>query len=159
MRRLNPNLIKTHRSYTAGELAVRLGVHKNTIRHWLRHGLTPVDNGRPVLFQGAQVRVFLAKRNRERKQPCGPGTLYCVRCRRPRRPALAMAEYVEIGRGSGNLRALCEVCETLIHRRARRDDLLAVMPEVAVQIREAPQHLIGRSSSSLNCDFERQSAT
>ena len=38
-RRLNPNLVKLHRSYTAGELAQRFEVHKNTVRNWQRDGL------------------------------------------------------------------------------------------------------------------------
>src|SRR5438034_764512 len=58
-RRANPNLVKIHRSYTVRELADRLGVHKNTVRHWQRHGLTPVDAQRPYLFKGAAVRAFL----------------------------------------------------------------------------------------------------
>jgi hypothetical protein len=32
-KRINPNLIKVHYSYTATELAERVGVHKNTIRN------------------------------------------------------------------------------------------------------------------------------
>lgn len=157
-RRVNPNLVKTHHSYTAGELAVRLSVHKNTVRHWQRHGLAPIDGGRPVLFQGAEVRAFLAKRNKGRKRPCPPGTFYCFRCREPRRPALAMADYVERRRGTGNLRALCEACGTMMHRRVRRSAIAAVMPGVAVQTKEAPPRLDERASPSLNCDLERQGA-
>lgn len=56
-RRVNPNLVKIHRSYTARELADCLGVHKNTVRHWQRKGLTPIDARRPYLFKGAVVRA------------------------------------------------------------------------------------------------------
>ena len=69
-RRLNPNLVKLHRSYTAGELAQRFDVHKNTVRNWQRDGLEPLDDSRPALFQGAAVRDFLRGRNTSRKQPC-----------------------------------------------------------------------------------------
>jgi hypothetical protein len=48
-KRINPNLIKVHYSYTATELAKRLGVHKNTIRNWRREGL-PALACRRVLF-------------------------------------------------------------------------------------------------------------
>ena len=44
--RANPNRIKRHRSYTAGELAHCFGVHKNTVRHWRQHGLAPIDGNR-----------------------------------------------------------------------------------------------------------------
>jgi len=75
MRRVNPGAVKMHRSYTAGELADRLGVHKNTIRHWEAAGLSPIDRTRPLLFQGETVRAFLKRRNASRKCPCPPGTL------------------------------------------------------------------------------------
>jgi hypothetical protein len=65
-RRINPNRVKIHRNYTARGLADSLGVHKNTIRHWQRNGLVPIDNQRPYLFHGAAVRAFLAEWNKRR---------------------------------------------------------------------------------------------
>src|SRR5687768_17055751 len=117
MPRVNPNRVKTHHSYSATELAVRLKVHKNTIRHWQKQGLHAVDSTRPLLFQGGSVRAFLIARNRAQKRPCPPGMLYCFRCREPRRPALGMADFLELRRETGNLRASCETCETIMHRR------------------------------------------
>jgi len=153
-RRVNPNLIKLNRSYTVGELAERLGVHKNTVRHWIDEGLDPIDFSRPILFRGKNVRAFLARRNTNRKVPCPPGTFYCFRCRLAREPALGMVEYVELKPGTGNLGALCEACETIMYRRARRSALAAVMPGIDIQIREAPSRLVGSSHPSLNCDSE-----
>jgi hypothetical protein len=137
-RRVNPYRVKVHRSYTAGELAACLGVHKNTIRAWDRDGLEPNERRRPLLYQGSVVRAFLIERNARRKRRCPPGTLYCFRCREPRRPALGMVDFVELKPGSGNLRAFCEVCDTLMHRSAAKANLPAVMPGIDVQIRRAP---------------------
>jgi hypothetical protein len=134
-RRANPNAIKLHYSYAVGELATVLGVHKNTVRSWQHLGLC-VLAGRPVLIHGGAARAFLAERNRARKQPCPPGTIYCFRCKEPRPPALGMVELVNVKRGVGNLRALCGTCSGLIYRRARRDALGAIMPGLTVQIRE-----------------------
>lgn len=119
-RRVNARLVKVNRSYTVGELGELLGVHKNTVRQWQRGGLEPIDDDRPTLFQGRAVRSFLDTRNTQRKRPCPPGTFYCFRCRDARRPALGMVDYVELRGGSGNLRAICEACETIMHRRVRR---------------------------------------
>jgi hypothetical protein len=157
-RRVNPGAVKMHRSYTAGELAVRLGVHKNTVRNWQREGLAAIDRTRPLLFQGQSVREFLSRRNASRKSPCPPGTLYCLRCRAPRMPALGMVDYFETKPGTGNLRALCEACEAIMHRRTRRAALAAVMPGIAVQVRLGPERLSGRASPSLNCDGAGQGA-
>lgn len=158
-RRANPGVVKLHRSYTAGELAERLGVHKNTVRHWQAKGLSPIDGGRPALFHGTSVRAFLRSRNASRKRPCLPGTLYCFRCRTPRAPALGMVEFVETKPGTGNLKAFCDACETIMHRRARRSALAAVMPGITVQILEASERLSGCARPSLNCDSDGAGGT
>lgn len=154
-RRVDPNRIKLHFSYTAGELAARLGVHKNTVLNWQRHGLKSIDRGRPALYQGAHVRAFLASRNASRRRPCAAGELYCLRCREPRRPAGGMLDYIGLSVGSGNLRALCERCDTIMHRRVRQDRIATVMPGLDVQFTQAPSRLKGSTSPSLNCDTER----
>jgi hypothetical protein len=158
-RRVNPYVVKLHWSYSVPELAARLGVHKNTVRHWQRQGLVPIDASRPVLFQGAVVRAFLVARNASRKRPCSPGKLYCFHCREPRPPALEMVEYIAVTAVTGNLRAICAACGTRMHRRARQASLPAIMPGLDVQITQAPLRLKGRPPPSLNCDLERQAAT
>lgn len=154
-RRVNPYVVKLHWSYSVPELAARLAIHKNTVRHWQRQGLAPIDACRPVLFQGAVVRAFLVARNASRKQPCSPGTLYCFRCREPRPPALGMVEYIVLTAVAGNLRAICATCETMMHRRARQASLFAIMPGLDVQVTQALPRLKGRPRPSLNCDSER----
>ena len=158
VRRLNPNLVKLHRSYAVGELADRLGVHKNTVRQWQRDGLAPIDGGRPVLFQGRTVRAFLGARNASRKRPCPPGTLYCVRCREPRAPGGGMVDFIPITPLSGNLRAICADCGTLMHRRARASAVAAVLPGIEVQIAEAFGRLMGKPAPSPNSDFGNRGA-
>lgn len=155
-RRHDPRVVKLHRAYDVAELAARLGVHRNTVRHWQSLGLEPLDGARPVLFHGSTVRSFLIKRNNNRKSPCGPGTLYCLKCRSPRRPAIGLVEYVPISATGGNLRAFCEECETLMHRRASKASLATIMPGCDVQIAEALPPLKDRPRPSLNCNVERK---
>ena len=130
-KRVNPNAVKLHYSYSVPELARCCGVHKNTIGNWQAGGLKPIDKARPALFQGTVVRDFLRQRNASRKCPSPPGMIYCVRCRQSRRPALGMIEYVPRTPTSGNLRALCEVCEAGMNRSVRKADLAKVMPDLA----------------------------
>ena len=155
-RRVNHNRIKTHFSYTASELAACLKVHKNTVRNWQRDGLEPIDDGRPALFQGATIRAFLQSRRASRKQPCAPGTIYCLQCRQPRRPVPGMVDYQPIRPASGNLRAICEICGTVMHRRTRFADLDLKMPGYEIQIREGSSSLNGQASPSLNCDSKKK---
>ena len=150
-RRANPNRVKIHWNYTARQLADRLGVHKNTIWHWVRNGLTPIDGKRPHLFHGASVRAFLASRNSQRKCACPAGTLYCFRCREPRQPAADSVEFVRMRAGAGNLRATCGECSTLMHRRTRQYQIHSVLPGLLIQIREAQPRLTEMSAPSTNC--------
>lgn len=133
-RRANPNVIKMHRCYTVGELADRLGVHRNTVRNWQKGGLAPIDDCRPLLFQGAVIRDFLKRQNASRKVPCGPGKFFCLRCREPRSPAGEMVDFLPITERSGNLRAICESCGTLLHRRVSLSALAATMPGIDVRL-------------------------
>ena len=155
-RRANPHRVKQHRSYSAAELATCLAVHKNTIRNWQRQGLKPIDTSRPVLFQGGDVKAFLTARNATRKRPCPPGTLFCLCCREPRPPALGMVDYVAFNATTGNLSAICAICEGVMHRRIRRADLPAKMPGLAIQFSQPLLRLSGSPLRPLNCDFERQ---
>jgi hypothetical protein len=154
-RRTNPRAVKLHRSYSLSELAACLGVHKNTVHNWQRDGLKPIDSARPVLFQGAIVREFLTTRNASRKRPCPAGTLYCFGCRQPRPPALGMIDYLSINAQSGNVRAICGICETVMHRRAAKASLASILPGYDVQFVEAVPRLKGSPTPSLNCELER----
>lgn len=127
-RQVNPKAVKLHYSYSVHELATCCDVHPHTVRNWQSKGLEPIDKARPVLFQGATVRAFLNRRRASRKRPCPPGTLYCLRCRDPRRPALGMVEYRPLKPASGDLVAICEACEAIMHRRVRKADLGRIMP-------------------------------
>lgn len=158
-RRIDPRAVKLNRCYDIAELATRLGVHKNTVRNWQHDGLRPIDSCRPVLFHGSVIRAFLEARNASRKSPCPPGTLYCFRCRAPRKPALNMIDFIPVTATSGNIRALCATCEATMHRRAPRASLGTIMPGCDVQIAEGPARLIGSPPPSLICDSGKEAAT
>lgn len=132
-RRPNPNLIKLNRTYSVGELATRLGLHKNTIRQWQRDGLTPIDGSRPTLFHSSTIRAFIGKRNARRKMSCPPGTIFCLRCRSPRVPALGIVKYEAFTATTGNLGASCGTCGAMMHRKVRLTDIPAVMPGCQVR--------------------------
>ena len=86
-RRIDPRRIKTHFPYTVEEAADALGVHKNTVRMWIKGGLAVADDRRPTVMSGAAIRAFLENRLKARKSPLKPGEFYCFRCREPKSPA------------------------------------------------------------------------
>jgi DNA-binding XRE family transcriptional regulator len=134
-RRPNARRIKIHRNYTIDELARTVGVHKNTVRTWIKQGLATVDDQRPTLILGSAAALFLEERRSKARQPCGPGDLYCLRCRMPKRPALDMVDYLPLAPTSGNLRGMCPDCEALMHRRVMLAKLDAVCGGLEVTFR------------------------
>ena len=151
-KRANPRRAKLHRSYSVEEAARVLGVHKGTVRNWIKKGLPTVERTRPILMVGSELRTWLENPRKAAKRPCKPGTIYCFKCDAPRAPALGMAEYIPMNAKSGNLKAMCEQCETFMHRRTAIATIEAVMPNMDVQIREAPASIIELAEPSLNCD-------
>lgn len=119
MRKRHPNhrLVKIHRSYTVEDTADLFGIHKNTVRAWVKAGLAPNDEKRPMLILGRELVAFLENRRRKNKRPCKPGEIYCVRCRAPKVPAEDMAEYQPDNEVIGNLVAICPDCNSMINRR------------------------------------------
>lgn len=152
MRRINPRCAKLHRSYDVGELADRLGVHKNSIRQWIKGGLPVVDGTRPVLILGSDFQLWWGKQRKAAKRPCQPGQMYCFKCREPKAPALGMVDYVATNAATGNLKALCETCGTPMHRRTRLADIAARMPGLDVRRTAAPSSIVAPAQPSPNCD-------
>jgi len=63
-----------------------------------------------------------------------------------------MVEYKPMNNTSGNLIALCTDCGTMMYRRARKQAIEAIMPNLAIQITEAEPSIIERTPPPLNCD-------
>jgi len=136
----NPRLAKLHRSYTTEQAACLFGVHRNTVRAWIKAGL-PTVAGRPALIEGRELRAFLEHRRAAAKRPCPPGALYCCKCRGPRAPLPRTVVFETRDSGAGSLRAICATCETRMFQRARQDRLAAIMPGIAVLIVKAPERI------------------
>lgn len=126
-RRVRPShrRVKQHAVYDVAEVARLLGVHRNTVRRWLKEGLEPLDGRRPVLIHGSRLKAFLAKRREDRKHTCRPGEFFCFRCRAPRTPWGGTADTSPRNDRLTSLAALCAVCETPMFRSVRTADLPA----------------------------------
>ena len=61
MKKRHPNhrLVKIHRNYTVEEIADLFGIHKNTVRGWVKVGLAISDDKRPMLILGHDLVAFL----------------------------------------------------------------------------------------------------
>lgn len=148
----NPRLVKIHRSYSIEEVVATLGVHKNTVRNWLRQGLAAIDSQRPTLIHGQTLATFLRDRRLANRQTCKPEEIFCLRCRRPVIPAGNTVDYIAITEISGNLRGICPDCDCLIHRRVTLARLDLVSGQLDVVVPQAEERIRECVSPSVNCD-------
>ena len=151
-RRYRINLIKGTYLYEPSEIAKLFHIHRNTVRHWLKEGLNPIDDRRPVLVHGSDLKAFLARRQEGRRQKCAPGQFYCFRCRAPRTPWENLVDVAPHTETVAKLTAICCACETRMHRTIRRADL----PKFTAAIEQqsmASERLRDRADANVDCDI------
>jgi Helix-turn-helix domain len=149
----NPRLVKIHRNYSVEDIARLFGVHKNTVRSWLKRELAAIDDRRPMLILGRELLRFVQERRRKAKQTCGPGRIFCIACRAPKVPAGKMADCTATGPMAGSLCGICPDCGRLIYRRVNPTKIDAVRGELEIAFTQPRPRLLGeRAAPSVNCD-------
>jgi Helix-turn-helix domain len=139
MRHPNPRQVKIHRPYSTEELASALKVHKNTVRRWSKEGLHPIDEHRPLLFRGKDVVAFLETRRAGNKRSCGPGKIYCFKCRSPTIPDGLIADLNITGPSMGCHVGICPVCATMLYRRVNPTRPEAFRGNLEITVRKSQQ--------------------
>lgn len=133
--------IKLHRSYTIDEAARTLETSKGTIRRWVKeNGLPILEDRKPALIHGSSFKAFGHARSKL-KIKCKLDELYCFRCKAPRSPAGGMADFIAKTPQSGNLKAICETCDTIMNKHLSNTSLPALCKVLDVSIHLAPEHL------------------
>ncbi|MAZ70432.1 MAG: DNA-binding protein [Porticoccus sp.] len=141
MANYNPNLAKIHRNYTVEEVASLFGIHKNTVRGWIKTGMPVCDDRRPTLILGYEIRRYLQRTRTAGKQRCKPFELYCMRCRSPRKPAENMVDFTPINETTGRLVGICPDCETLMNRYANKSSLAQIRQHLEVCFPIGQKHI------------------
>ncbi len=157
-KRPSGRLVKTHRSYTVGEAARVLNVCKGTIRRYLKDGLPCLNEQRPLLILGQDLKAFLNAK-RKPKQTCRIDQCFCMSCKAPRKPAFNEVEFQPTKAGRGNIRALCEVCSTVMHKAVSAFGLKALGDILTVTEVRADTRLRDGNSPSTNEHFKQDPET
>ena len=153
MSRPNHRLVKIHRTYTVHEVARLFGVHRNTVREWIRRGLPTCDQHRPTLIVGRALAAYLENRREQRKTHCGPDEMYCLRCRAARRPAGDEALYVPRTPTLGTLAGTCPVCSAPMHRSINPAKFAASGSKLVVTPTIGQRDIGGTCHPVVNSDF------
>jgi excisionase family DNA binding protein len=153
-KRYNLNRIKSLATYSTREIADLLGVHKRTVQQWYREGLPRIDDGKPFLSFGDDLKIFLRKKEADRKRPCKPDEMYCVRCRAPRNPLDLKIKIEILNEKKVIVYGKCYRCGCRLNRIVSTIKL----PEIAkilVICRKADKDLDELTHSVVNTDIPR----
>lgn len=150
----NPNRAKIHRNYTVEETATLFSVHKNTVRTWLKDGLPTIDQKRPMLISGAELRNYWQNKRVSNKRTCQPYEIYCVRCRIPQRPAENMVDYEPLNEVNGRLIGLCPDCGGIINKFVKFTRLNEIRGQLDITQTKALKHISESDKPLVNSDFK-----
>jgi hypothetical protein len=148
--------VKIHRNYTVEEIASVFGVHKNTVREWIKAGLPVLDDKRPMLILGPELAAFLQARRIKNKHSCQPGEMYCFRCRAPKMAAGHMADYLPQTEKLGMLKAICPDCYTMMNRRVSIAKIDQVRGRLAITFPQGLDQVSNSIRPTVNSDLERE---
>jgi hypothetical protein len=123
------------------EVALLYGVHKRTVRNWIKKGLAVCDEKRPALILGTDLRLFLQQQRQENKRKCKPSELYCFKCREPRTPDHSTLEFIEETNTKGRVIAACSVCNSLMNKYFSLKNITSIQRDLAVILPLQQKHI------------------
>jgi len=154
-RKYKTSRIRKHLSYSVPEICEDLGVHRNTVREWIRQGLPKLDTSRPLLIYGSNLKIFLEARQKSRKKKCAFNELYCFRCRSPRQLMGNLADVHKHTEKTVMLSGLCEACHNSLNKVQSRK-ILSKLSETFDIPKQQLERLGESSLPSLDCTFNKE---
>lgn len=151
--RNNPNRIKSHRSYTVIEVSELLGVHPKTVRNWIRAGLPIADEKRPILIDGADLKIFLKQKRKTYMHQCEPHEMYCFKCKQPQFPDIDSLKFIAKPAGMAQMSGYCRECGCQANKYVSWRDLNSIWLNLNGKLPIAEKHLILLGEALLNCPF------
>lgn len=151
--RYNVRMIRRDLSYTVEEVVACLGIHKNTVREWIKQGLPVLDGKRPLLIHGASLMAFLLDRQNTRQVKLEVSEFYCVKCRCARTAFEGKSHVSPRDSLTVNISAICAVCMTKVHKVFSLKKLNKY-DHVFDSATLGKQHISDTKIPSVNCDFK-----
>jgi hypothetical protein len=150
-RKYNTHLIKQTLSYSTQDIVSLFGLHKRTVQEWYIQGLLRIDDRKPFLVLGFNLKEFLDKRQGSRKRHCQPNEFFCMKCRASRTSWENVVDIKFLNEKRLMIIGLCAQCNTPLNKISsprKLDDLHKIF--VVQKIHH--EHLFGSNSSIYNTD-------
>lgn len=148
--RIKQHRIRQNHAYTFQEAADTVGVHKNTVRQWVKQGLKIMDAVRPLLIHGSELKAFLIKRKADARVVCRPHEFYCIKCQAARCTQDNFVDVVIRHARLMTLKGKCTVCSTTMNKGIGEEKILAGLNGLIIRTVQ-PEHLMETLSPTLNC--------
>jgi len=149
-RRNNPNRIKIHRCYTVMDVSETLEVHPKTVRNWIRVGLPVIDEKRPLLIYGADLKIYLKHTRKTYLHRCELHEIYCFKCRQPVNPDVESIQFIAEPAGMAQMTGRCNECGRKANKYVSWRDVNQIWLELGGKLPIAEKHLILRGKTPLN---------
>lgn len=149
----NPNRIKIHRCYTVMDVSETLGVHPKTVRNWIRVGLPVIDDKRPLLIDGADLKIYLKQKRKTYMHQCEVHEMYCFKCKQPQKPNVESLEFIAKPAGMAQMSGQCSECDCQANKYVSWRDVNQIWLELGGKLPIAEKHLILRGKALQNYPF------
>ncbi|MBQ4890594.1 helix-turn-helix domain-containing protein [Shewanella sp. MMG014] len=153
--RNNPNRIKIHRIYTVLDVSETLGVHPKTVRNWINAGLPVIDATRPLLIQGADLKLYLQEKRKTYLHRCELNEMYCFKCKSPIVPNIDSVQFIAKPAGMAQMRGCCNECGKWVNKYVSWRDVNQIWTELGGKLPIAEKHLILRGQKPLNYPLDK----
>lgn len=141
--------IKSLYCYTIQEAAGVTGVSERTIRDWIKQGLKAMASERPTLVRGDALITFIQGQRQARKTHLSLDEFYCLKCRAARKSAGGLVD-CETDGARAKRTALCETCETAMHKPIAHESvpILNNFFDVTLRGEPSPSRTVGSETSA-----------
>lgn len=155
-RTYSPHVLKSDYSYSLDQITDLYSVDIATVRRWIKKdGLKRIPGVRPYLVHSGDLKAFLRKRQRDRRQPCALNEAYCLTCRRPRIPQICTGAVESLPNTTTRFKAKCSACGGKIFKTIGRLKWSEKHP-LATYLQEAPEQHNGVHSQPPECSHEKE---
>lgn len=154
----NPNRIKATLAYSVNEIAELYSLHKRTVQQWLKDGLPRIDNKKPYLIMGADLKTFIKTKRSKARQKCKAHELFCCKCRKPQKSWENIVDIKVLNERQLMIMGICPECNTKTNRASTVPKLKDIQEIFCIQTIHN-KHLIEFSLPIVNTYINKEIKT